>query len=70
VEPDHTLSVITDDPDDNRVLECAATGQAECIVSGDRHLLRLGAYTGISILTVRQFLEATQRETSSEEPPS
>jgi putative PIN family toxin of toxin-antitoxin system len=56
VEADETLDFIKDDPDDNRVLECAMAGGANVIVSGDRHLLRLGAYSGISVLTVRQFI--------------
>jgi uncharacterized protein len=65
VEPRETLSVIIEDPDDNRVLECAVKGEAGVIVSGDRHLLRLANYQGIAIVTVRQFLEsaeATQNE--------
>jgi len=32
-------------------------GEADFIVSGDRHLLRIGAYEGISIVTVRQFVD-------------
>ncbi|MGA9069295.1 MAG: putative toxin-antitoxin system toxin component, PIN family [Terracidiphilus sp.] len=56
-EPDFELNAVPDDPDDNRVLECAAAGKAEFIVSGDRHLLRIGAYEGIAIVTVRQFIE-------------
>ncbi len=59
VEPEFALHVVKDDPDDNRVLECAIAGKAEFIVSGDRHLLRVGEYEGISIVTVRQFLERT-----------
>jgi uncharacterized protein len=51
------LAVIKDDPDDDRVLECATAGRADYIVSGDRHLLNLGFYDGISILTVRQFMD-------------
>ncbi|KAA6463315.1 putative toxin-antitoxin system toxin component, PIN family [Acidobacteria bacterium AB60] len=51
------LTVVSDDPDDNRVLECAVAAKAEVIVSGDRHLLRLGSYEATVILTVRQFLE-------------
>jgi predicted nucleic acid-binding protein len=47
-------NVIVDDPDDDRVLECAIAGGADCIVSGDRHLLKLGVY--VAILTVRQFI--------------
>jgi putative PIN family toxin of toxin-antitoxin system len=58
VEPHLMLDVVKDDPDDNRVLECAVVGGADYIVSGDRHLLQLKAYVGIPILTARQFLEA------------
>jgi len=58
IEPLVRLDVVADDPDDNRVLECAVAGRADCIVSGDRHLLRLGAFEGTPILTVRQFMEA------------
>ena len=57
VDPNFQLNAVPDDPDDNRVLECAVAGSAEFIVSGDRHLLRLGGHEGIAIVTVRQFLE-------------
>jgi len=53
----NSLSVIEEDPDDDRVLECAVAGRADCIVSGDRHLLKLGAYEGMPIVTVRQFMD-------------
>jgi putative PIN family toxin of toxin-antitoxin system len=59
VDPDFVLNAVPDDPDDNRVLECAVAGKANFIVSGDRHLLRIGCYEGIAIVTVRQFLEAS-----------
>src|SRR5919109_1898301 len=55
-----TLAVITEDPPDDRYLECAVEGEAAYIVSGDRLLLRLGTYQGISILTLRAFLEVLQ----------
>jgi putative PIN family toxin of toxin-antitoxin system len=42
VEPDFKLNAVPEDPDDNCVLVCAAAGNAEFIVSGDRHLLRIG----------------------------
>jgi uncharacterized protein len=48
--------------DDNRVLECAVKGSAHYIVTGDRHLLKLGTYESISIVTVRQFLDAAETE--------
>ena len=49
--------VIPSDPDDEQVLACAIECQADLIVSGDYHLLELAEYKGISIVTVRQFLE-------------
>jgi uncharacterized protein len=58
--PQLTLDAVRDDPDDNRVLECAVAGKANYIVSGDRHLLRLTAYDGIPVLTVRQFLSCME----------
>ncbi len=45
------------DPDDDHVLACAVDGTADVIVSGDRHLLDLGAYQDIPIIVVRAFLE-------------
>src|ERR1035437_6737780 len=46
-EPDFELNAVPGDPDDNRVLECAVAGKADLIVSGDRHLLRIGNYEEI-----------------------
>jgi len=60
VEPRDVLRVIDEDPDDDRVLECAAEGRADIIVSGDRHLLKLAEYHGIPIVTVRQFMDSTE----------
>jgi putative PIN family toxin of toxin-antitoxin system len=60
VEPDFVLKEVQADPDDNRVLECAVAGKADWIVSGDRHLLEIGRYAGIAIVTVRQFVETAR----------
>ena len=49
--------VIKDDPSDDRFLECAVAGKATCIVSGDKHLLRLSGFRGIRILTPRNFIQ-------------
>ena len=50
------VHVIKDDPDDDKFLACAFAARAEYIVSGDRHLLSLGSYKSISIVTVKEFL--------------
>jgi predicted nucleic acid-binding protein len=56
VTPRFTLDVIREDPADNRILECAVAGKADLIVSGDRHLLKLKSYEGISIVRPIDFL--------------
>lgn len=56
VEPVHKLRVLSDDAD-NRILECAIEGNADTIISGDHHLLELGEFKGIEILTPSDFLE-------------
>ena len=56
VEPDITLAVVADEPD-NRVLECAVAGSADVIATGDRHLLDLGEHEGVRILRPAQALE-------------
>jgi putative PIN family toxin of toxin-antitoxin system len=55
VRPSATIHVVADDAD-NRVLECALAGEADLIVSGDKHLLELGAYEGIRIARVAGLL--------------
>lgn len=44
------------DPDDDIFIWCAVTAQASYIVSGDHHLLALGAYMGIPIIRLAEFL--------------
>ncbi len=54
--PTRTVNVISEDPDDNRILECAVASGSDVIVTGDRDLLRRGQYEGIKILTPARFL--------------
>ena len=56
VNTTEALSVIEDDPDDNRILECAVFGQADLIVSADYHIRRLKSYQGIGIVSPTDFL--------------
>jgi putative PIN family toxin of toxin-antitoxin system len=55
VYPRRTLHVISVDTPDNRVLEAAAQGKADGIVSGDEHLVSLKVFEGIPILTPAAF---------------
>jgi hypothetical protein len=56
IDSEMRLDVVEDDPDDNRVLECAVAAEAEYIVSGDDHLLDLGEYRGIEVLPPAGFI--------------
>ena len=44
------------DPDDDKLLELAVTGNASCIVTGDQDLLALNPFRGIRIFTPDDFL--------------
>jgi len=48
--------VVSDDAD-NRILECALTGKADFIISGNHHLLDLGEYEDIKIVSPKGFLK-------------
>lgn len=50
------LKAIPNDPDDDMVIECAMTGKATHIITGDKHLLSLLSYQGISIIRASEFL--------------
>ena len=58
VKPTETLDVVKEDPDDNRILECAVAAGSDFIVSQDKDLLRLGEFRGIPIKTIPEFIEA------------
>ena len=49
--------VIQTDPSDDKFLECGVAGEATCIVTGDKHLLKLLSFKGVSILKPREFVE-------------
>ncbi|MCL2001345.1 MAG: putative toxin-antitoxin system toxin component, PIN family [Planctomycetes bacterium] len=55
VSPVRVPDIVKDDPADNQVLACALAADANTIVSGDQHLLSLGACTGIEIFSAGGF---------------
>jgi uncharacterized protein len=57
VAPVEVLHAVTDDPDDNAILECAVAAGCAYIVSGDRHVLQLGSFRSVPVLKVADFLE-------------
>jgi uncharacterized protein len=64
VQPTAVPRVIPNDPDDDHVLACALAARAELIVSGDhKHLLPLGSYEGIAIVTPAEALRRIEAPT-------
>jgi len=57
VTPLTNVTAVKVDPSDNRFLEAALEGKVDYVVSGDAHLLELGSFEGIPILTAREFIE-------------
>lgn len=56
INPERRVSVVDTDPDDDKLIECAVAGDADYIVTGDKHLLALGSYQGIQIITPAIFV--------------
>ena len=62
VHPQVTFDAVPTDPEDNRVLECAATAKSDMIVTGDTDLVVLKFHAGSQILTPGQFMETWLRQ--------
>ncbi len=54
------LKVLSDDPD-NRILECALKAEADLLVTGDKHLLKLKSYENCEIIKLSAFLRILQK---------
>jgi putative PIN family toxin of toxin-antitoxin system len=48
---------VSKDPDDDKCLAAAIAGRASVVVTGDPHLLTVGEYEGVRIVTPRAFLD-------------
>jgi putative PIN family toxin of toxin-antitoxin system len=57
VNPSRHYSVIREDPEDNKFIDCAVEAQADYIISGDAHLLQVKAYRDIAIYSPKDFLQ-------------
>ena len=51
------LALVSADPDDDMIIECAIAGNATYIITGDKHLLSLVQYQNIQIVKAKDFLD-------------
>ncbi|MFH1511221.1 MAG: putative toxin-antitoxin system toxin component, PIN family, partial [Candidatus Woesearchaeota archaeon] len=56
VHPESTFSVAVD-PKDNKIFDCAVSGNAKYIVSGDSHVIKVGTFKGIKVLSAAEFVK-------------
>lgn len=56
--PDESLvRIVKEDPSDDMFLNCAIVSAARWLVSGDQHLLRIGHFGNIAVVTPGRFLK-------------
>lgn len=58
VTPEATPRVVPDDPEDDKIIAAAIAGNAEAVITNDRHLLDLDPYRTIRILRPVAFEHA------------
>lgn len=57
VFPRDIVPVVAEDPDDDAVIACAVASNADFIITGDPHLLAIGRYQRIVIVTPAEYLD-------------
>lgn len=57
IEPSVSIQAVAEDPADNRILECAIAAGSDYLVTGDKHLLRLGQHQSVRIVTAAELLK-------------
>jgi len=57
VTPAKRVKVLQDEAD-NRIIECAIGGTADVIITGDKEMLTLKEYRGITIISLREYLSS------------
>jgi len=50
VSPKTKIKAVKDDPDDDKIIECAIASDSKYIITYDKHLLNLKEYSGIRII--------------------
>ena len=56
VEGSLRIAAVAEDPEDDKYIAAALESRAQCIVTGDTHLVALKTYEGVRMVTPRVFL--------------
>lgn len=60
VQVTENINVVKEHPADDKFVECASAAKANYIVSGDKHLLKIGSYKKVQIISVNDFLKVME----------
>jgi putative PIN family toxin of toxin-antitoxin system len=56
VKPSKRIEIFKDDPD-NRILECAISGEADFLITGGKEMLLLREHKGVKIISLKEYVE-------------
>ena len=57
VEPQESITIVKDDPDDNKFIEAALAGDAQYLITQDKkHLLSIKQFRAIEIVSPEEFM--------------
>ena len=57
VNPIKRIEIVKEDPEDNKIIECALESGAGYILSYDKHLLNLREFKGIKIIRPEEAIK-------------
>lgn len=62
MKPLGLVSVVADDPENDKFLDCASAANVEYVVTNNVHLLRLRTFDGASIVEPSEFKQLLQAD--------
>jgi len=62
VAPLTKFDIVSEDHDDNKIIECAVEGNVNYIITNDNHLLKLKEFQEIKIITPVEFLKIISKQ--------
>ncbi len=62
VEPRQRIRAVADDPEDDKIIECAVAAGADYIVTGDPHILNLGCFGSVVMVTPAAFIDRLRKK--------
>ncbi len=62
VEPKEKIEIVKNDPEDNKIIECAIESSSNYIITYDKHLLNIKEYKGIKIIKPEEVFDILEQD--------